>query len=164
MELLKLLSTNEIVAQVISFLLLFFLLRKFAWKSILGLLDSRKEKIASEFKKIEEAKLQLDIIKADYEEKLASIKAAAEKIILEAAAEGRQVTDEIRKKAHLEAQEIINNARQNIQSELAKAKEELKEKVVDLTIKATENIIREKLTGDDDRLLINDFLEKLDEA
>ncbi len=48
MELLKLLSTNEIVAQVLSFLILLFLLRKFAWKKILKILDERKEKIALE--------------------------------------------------------------------------------------------------------------------
>ena len=47
MELLKLLSTSEIVAQILGFLLLFFLLRAFAWKRLLALLDERKARISS---------------------------------------------------------------------------------------------------------------------
>ena len=67
MELLKLLSTSEIVAQILGFLLLFFLLRAFAWKRLLALLDERKARISSEFQKIEETKAALERIKTDYE-------------------------------------------------------------------------------------------------
>ena len=56
MELLKMLSASEVFAQILSFFLLLFLLRKFAWKKILGLLDQRKEKITSDFKEIENNK------------------------------------------------------------------------------------------------------------
>ncbi|MDD5681425.1 MAG: hypothetical protein PHI59_09330, partial [Candidatus Omnitrophica bacterium] len=77
MELLKMLSANEIVAQVIGFLILLILLRAFAWKKVLGLLDKRKERIASEFNKIEEAKADIEKIRLDYDAKLASIEQAA---------------------------------------------------------------------------------------
>jgi len=52
MELLKLLSANEIVAQIISFLLVFTLLRIFVWKHFLKILDDRRDRIASELKVI----------------------------------------------------------------------------------------------------------------
>ena len=55
MEILKLLSANEIVAQILSFLLLLAILRIFAWKRLLKLLDDRRESIALEFRKIEDA-------------------------------------------------------------------------------------------------------------
>jgi len=163
MELLKLISANEIIAQIISFLILVFLLRLFAWKRILGLLDRRKEKIASDFNKIEETKLEIAGLKADYEKKLNTIDEAASKKIQEAMIEGRKITEEIRKKAHLEAQDIIENARDNIKHELAKAKEELKSNVIDLTIRAAESVIQEKLTEGDDRKLVEDFLNRIDE-
>ena len=63
MDLLKLLTAKEIVAQIISFLLLMALLRVFAWKKLLNLLDERRARIASEFKKIEDTQAaNLDVI------------------------------------------------------------------------------------------------------
>ncbi len=164
MDLLRMLSANEIIAQVLGFLLLLFLLRIFAWKKILGLLDQRKEKISSEFKKIDDAKAEIEKLKSEYQSKLDGIEATAEDKIKEAAAEGKKIVDEVRKKAHEEAQDIINNAKKNIGYELSKAKEDLKDEIVDLTIKATENMIREKLTGETDKKLIEDFLDKLDKV
>ena len=163
MGLLELISANEVVAQVISFLILLFLLRVLAWKKILKLLDDRKEKIAGEFKKIEDTKAEVAGLRADYETKLASIDVIAEKKIEEAVAEGRKITDEVRKEAQLNAQLIINDARESIKYELSRAKEELKIKIVDLTIRATENVIQEKLTEEGDKKLVEQFLDKIDE-
>ncbi|MFA5275439.1 MAG: F0F1 ATP synthase subunit B [Candidatus Omnitrophota bacterium] len=163
MGLLELLSTNEVLAQAISFLILLFLLRVFAWKKILKLLDDRKDKITLEFKRIEEEKNQIAGIRAGYEAKLSAIDEIAAKKIEEALAEGRKITDEIRKEAQFQAQLVINDARENIKYELSRAKEELKEKIVDLTIRATENIIEEKLTEEGDKKLVEQFLDKIDD-
>ena len=163
MGLLELISANEVVAQVISFLILLFLLRVLAWKKILKLLDDRKEKIAGEFKKIEDTKAEVAGLRADFEAKLISIDEIAEKKIEEAVAEGRKITDEVRKEAQLNAQMIINDAKESIKYELSRAKEELKIKIVDLTIRATENVIQEKLTEEVDKKLVEQFLDKIDE-
>lgn len=162
MELLKLLSANEIVAQVISFLILLILLRAFVWKRILGLLDKRKENIILEFKKIEEANKQIDVLKAEYNLKISGIDQLAQQKIQDSLMQAKLVLEEARKAGHLAAQEILDGAKANIKFELAKAKDELKNEIIDLTIKATENIIQEKLTEDGDRKLINDFLEGVD--
>jgi len=106
MELLKMLSANEIIAQVLGFLLLLFLLRIFAWKRILGLLDERKEKIRLDFKNIEDAKAEIERLKSEYASKIDGIEATAEDKIKEATAEGKKIIDEVRKKAHEEAQDI----------------------------------------------------------
>lgn len=163
MELLKLLSASEIFAQVISFLLLLFLLRVFFWKKMLGLLDARKERIAAGIKKIEDSQREVAKLKSDYETKLDEIEITAKARIQEALEQGRKITEEVRKKAHEEAQDIIENSRANIKFELGKAKEELKEQIIDLTIKATESIIQEKLTEEDDKKLVGDFLDRIDE-
>ena len=162
MDLLKMLSTNEVIAQVISFLILLFLLRIFAWKKLLGLLDARKERIASEFKQIDDTRREVAKLKTDYEAKISSIEETAKAKIQEAIDEGKKITEEVRKEANQEAQDIINNAKKNIQYEISKAKEELKEKIVDLTISATENMIKEKLTEKQDRKIVEGFLESVD--
>lgn len=164
MDLSQFFNLKEIIAQIASFLVLVVILKFAFWSKILKFLDARKERIASEFKKIEEAKSAVDKLQADYQARMDEIEALAQKKILEAVAEGRKITDEVRKSAHLEAQGIIENARQNIKHELTKAKEELKDKVIDLTISVAEDIIREKLTESQDRKLVREFLDKVDEA
>jgi F-type H+-transporting ATPase subunit b len=163
MEFFKLFSTNEIIAQVISFLLLLFLLRIFAWGKLLKLLDDRKEKIASEFKSIDDAKLEISKLKTDYEARISNIEEIAKAKIEQALENGRKITEEVREKAHEEAQGIINSAKKDIKYELEKAKEELKDKIIDLTISAAEMVIQEKLTAEGDKKIVKDFLEKVDE-
>ncbi len=163
MELLKLLSASEIVAQIISFLLLLFLLRTFAWKKLLGSLDERRERIASEFKAIEGTKADITNLKADYEARLAGSEQAARARIQEAIAEGKKITEDVKKKAELAAGGIIEKAHENIKYELDKAKEELKDTIIDMTILATEKVIQEKLTGAGDKKLVEDFLKRIDD-
>lgn len=156
------LSASEIVAQIISFLILLFILRKFVWKRILSLLDQRSGKIAAELQSVETAKLEIEQLKADYEVRLHAIGLLANEKIKEAVSEGRKITEEIKKKAQEEARKILEAADEDIRQELRKAKEELKLHIVELTISATENIIEKKLTAKDEKKLVEDFLESID--
>jgi len=161
MELLKLLSANEIAAQVVSFLLLLFLLRRYMWKPFLKVLDTRGRTVSDELKKIEDTKLEVEKMKADYEDKLSHIEDTARAKVEEAIREGRRVTDEIRADADDKAKKMIENAKAIINDELGKAKEDLRETVVDLALGAAEKVIDEKLTSDGDRKLVKDFLKNV---
>lgn len=164
MELLKLLSASEIAAQIVNFLLLLLVLRLFFWKRILKLLDERKARIASEFKDLEEAKKEAQGLKAEYDAKLNSIEAIAKVKIQEALDESKIKSIEIIKKANLEAQKTIDAARVDITCEIRKAKEQLKEEIVDLTISAVEGVIKDKLTDVDDKKIVEEFLKEIDKA
>jgi F-type H+-transporting ATPase subunit b len=164
MEILKLLSTNEIVAQIISFLLLLFLLRIFAWKKLLGLLDQRRAKIASEFRQIEDAKAEIARVKSELEENLNRIEELKRQKIEEAAAKGRQIADQIRTEARQEALKLIDKAKEDIRDELSDAKDQLKVEIVGLAIGATEALIREKITAERDKKIIEEFIKNVGEA
>lgn len=162
MELLKLLSASEIAAQIISFLVLLFFLRTFLWKRILSLLDQRSEKISAELKSTEEAKLEIEKLKIDYESRLNSIDLVVNERIKESVSEGRKIAEEIKKKAQDQAKEILEDANEDIKQEFLKAKEELKSYIADLAITAAENIIERKLTDKDEKKLVEDFLKNID--
>ncbi|MFA5335426.1 MAG: F0F1 ATP synthase subunit B [Candidatus Omnitrophota bacterium] len=164
MELLKSLSANEIVAQVVSFLLLLTLLRIFAWKKLLKLLDDRRERIASEFRKIEDAQSAVEKLRVDYDKRLAGIEAESRAKIQEAVAEGKKVSQEIRDGARREARVILDKAQENIEIEITKAKQELKEKVVELTLGTAEKLLKEKITDEKDRKLASEFLDDLEKV
>jgi F-type H+-transporting ATPase subunit b len=162
MELLKLLSASEVVAQVISFLLLFFILRIFAWKPLLKILDERKAKIASDFKAIEDAKQGVEKLRLEYQARIDAAGVEAQAKVKEAIEEGRKLTEELRKGAYQEAQKIIENARADIKYELSRAKDELKDQIIDLSIRAAETVIQDKLTEEEDRKIVENFLDKID--
>lgn len=164
MELLKMLSANEIFAQILSFFLLLFLLKIFVWKKILGVLDQRKEKISSQLGEIENTKLEMAKLKTDYASKLAAIHEQARIIIKEAVEEGREINAQTRKKAHEEAQDIITDARRQVKYEVSKVQQQLKEKIVDIALGAARTVIQEKLTGEGDRKIVEDFIQEMQKA
>lgn len=159
MGLLKLLNTNELIAQIICFLIFLAIMRVFLWKRFLGILDKRREAVSSEFKRIEESKEALSRIRSEYETKLAEIDIEAKEMILEASEMGRKAADQIIAKAEQDSGKLIEKAKANIKDELAKAKDELKDSVVDLTIQVAEKIIQEKLSEKSDRKLVEDFID-----
>lgn len=161
MELLKLLSTNEIVAQIVNFLILFFFLRAFAWKKILGLLDARREKIAADLAGIEKAQGAVADLRRDYEAKIASIEEEAKAKIQDAIIRGQALAEEIKQSAHTEAQRIINDAREDIRREISVAREKMKEEIVDLALRAAEQVFEERIVAGDDSKLVRRFIDDI---
>ena len=164
MGLLKLLSANEIVAQVISFLVLLILLRIFLWKRFLTILESRKERIASEFKNIEDMKSNLAKQAAGYEDKLRAIEETAKARIEDAIVEGNRIAAQIKENAGRESQKMITNARDMIETEIGRAREELRDEIVDIAISAAGKVIEEKLTESENRKLVEDFLKRVEKT
>lgn len=162
MELLRLLSTNEIVAQVIAFLALLFLMKCFAWKPLLKTLDDRRTRIAAEFKNIADAKAEADRLRSDYAGKLAQIGEEARERIRIAIEDGKTQAERIREEARGEGERILEKAKDSIRSEIAKAEEALKEKIVDITIDIAGKVIQERLTVEDDKKIVETFLNEIE--
>jgi F-type H+-transporting ATPase subunit b len=162
MGLLQLLNPGEILAQIITFILLLLLLRTFVWKRFLKLLDERKQTIASEFRKIEETKDELAAFKADYDDRMKNIEDTAKAKIQEAVSEGKRLSEAILEDAKEQAAKMIENANDTIAVELSKAKKELKDTIVDLSISAAKKVVEAKITEKDDRKLVEDFLRGVD--
>ena len=162
MELLKLLSANEIVAQVITFLILLFLMKRFAWKPLLKVLDDRRERIDSEFTKIDEAKASVDKLKEDYESRISSIEEEARRRIQEAVEEARLTAEKIRQEARIEGDMILAKAQDSIKAEVAKAEEELKDRIVNLTVDIASKVIQERLSVNDDAKIVETFIKEME--
>jgi F-type H+-transporting ATPase subunit b len=164
MEILKLITASEIVAQLICFLLLLALLRKFAWTPLLKLLDERKQNIAGALQHIEDKNKEAELLRVQYESHLLGIESEKRMALKEAAAEGKKLQDQMKKEAYIESQKILENARSMIQFELARAKEDLKVNMVDIAIKASERLIEEKLSEEMDQKLVQKFIDQLDKV
>jgi F-type H+-transporting ATPase subunit b len=159
-ELLELLSASQILAQIVSFLLLLAVMRAFVWKKFLKILDDRKERVYSEYNRLEAAKSAVEDIKAEYEAKVASMDAVAQAKIGEAVAEGERIAKEIMERSRLEAEKAGIDAREVIDAEIKKAREDLRKDIVDIAISVAEKVIAEKITDADDRKLVEEFVRK----
>ena len=151
----------QFVVNILAFLLLLWILKKFAWGSLLKLIDERREKIASEFDRIEKTQRELAQLKTDYQEHLVRIEEEARVKIQQAVAEGRRVASEIEEEARARNRESLEKTKEAITLEVAKAREELREQVVDLAIQATHKILRQHLDEETDRRMIEAFIKEI---
>lgn len=154
------LEIQQILTQAIGFLVLLFILKKIAWKPLLSLLDERREKISSEFQSIERTKSELSRLEQEYKARLAEIDAQARLKIQEAISEGQKIAVDVQEKAREEAKNILNKAKDNIELEIAKARVELRNQVVSLAIRAAEKVIKEELSDERHKRLVNEFIDE----
>ena len=130
---------------------------------MLSLLDERRDRIASQLKDIEDTKSDLSGLKADYEKRLSVIEETARLKVNEAILEGQRIAQEIKDQAHQDAQRVIKDAREYINEEFSKAREDLKNRTAALAVEAASRIIEAHITEKDSRRIVQDFLDKVKE-
>jgi F-type H+-transporting ATPase subunit b len=157
----SLIDIPQVATQILGFLLLVWILRKYAWGPVLKGLEDRRQKIAGEFAEAEKRKADADALRGRYEQELKTIDAQARQKIQEAIAEGQKVAGEIRQQAQTEAGRRLERAEDEIAREREKAKELLKEQVVGLTLRASEKILRQKLDDPAQRKLAAEFIDEV---
>lgn len=157
------LEIQQILTQALGFIILLWILKKLAWKPLLGLLDERKERIASELKNIEDTKANLARLEEEYRAKLADIDNQARIKIQEAISEGQRMAMEIQDKARDEARKIVEKARANVEMEVARARVELRNQVANLAIKAAEKVLQEELDEEKHKRLVLNFIEEVEQ-
>ena len=156
------LSLQEILTQAAAFILLVWVLKKMAWRPLLKLLDERREKIKSGFHEIEQAKKEVEVLKQDYEKARANIEEEARGKLQQAVDDGKRIAKEIQEGARTSAQNILEKAKEDIRLEVAKAKVTLRGEIADLTLRATERLIEEKVDEKKDKEIVLNFIDQLE--
>ncbi len=161
MELLSKLGINWklLIAQLVNFAILFYILKRFAYQPIIKILNERTKKIEKGLKDTEEAKRRLQEIAEQEREILNRARAEAQKIIVKAEEVGQENKENLVNQARLQAERIIAEAKAEIELEKAKMLREVKAEVAQLVISATEKVLGEKIDEKKDREIINKSLE-----
>ena len=145
---------------ILTFLLLFFLLTKFAWKPLLKALAEREEKIRSSLEKADEAQQKLERLGAEGEEIIGKARAEAQSIVSDGKKASEKVRGEIETKAKEKANTIVAQAEKQITAEKEKAISEIRSEVAALSIQIAEKLIRKNLSKKDNMTLIKESLDK----
>lgn len=133
--------------QTIVFLILIFILAKFAWKPILGAVKKREDSINNALASAEEARKEMQNLQADNEKLMQEARLERDAILREA----REIKDKVINDASAEAQEkadkIVAQAKATIQNEKNAAMAEIKNQVAALSIQIAEKVVRGELSS-----------------
>ncbi|WP_296316076.1 F0F1 ATP synthase subunit B [Winogradskyella sp. UBA3174] len=144
---------------IITFLCLLFILRKFAWKPILGAVSDREEGIKDALASAEKAKLEMQNLHADNERILQEARAEREAMLKDARDMKNKIVTDAKDEAQVQANKMIEQAQAAIQSEKKAAMAELKSHVASLSIEIAEKVVRNELSNKDKQLkLVEDML------
>ena len=157
----NLIDIRQVVTQILGFLLMVWILGKYAWGPVLSWLEARRERIAGEFRHADRVKAEALELKTRYEQELRGIEAQARQQLLEKVAEGQKVAAEIRAQAQKDAALRLERATEDIAREREKAKEILKEQVIRLSMRSAEKILRERLDDAAQRKLVGEFIDEV---
>jgi F-type H+-transporting ATPase subunit b len=143
----------------IIFLLLLILLRKFAWKPILGAVRSRETSINDALEAAEKAKLEMQNMHADNEKLLQEARAEREAMMKEARELKAKMISDAKEDAKLEADKMVAQAQAAIESEKKAAIAELKQQVASLSLDIAEKVVKHELSDSDKQMkLVNEML------
>jgi len=136
---------------------LFFLLKKPASKA----LNARIQGIREQLEELETKKKAAENELARYNEKLASLEGEAEKIVAEYVRQGEEARTRILAEAESTAEKLEDQAKKNIEHEFNQAKARLQEEIIDKALLKAEEIIKDKISDDDQISLVDEYLAKV---
>ncbi|MBI4811839.1 F0F1 ATP synthase subunit B [Candidatus Falkowbacteria bacterium] len=147
-------DTKLLLAQIINFAIVFFVLYFFALKPLLKIMGERTKKIEKSLDDANEIENKLAQTKAEYEVIVAGAKKEANEIIEKAGAAAAEKKKEIITRAKEEVGQIINQEKAKMQTEKARTLKEIKKEVADLVVVSLEKILAEKVDVKKDKEII----------
>ena len=149
-----------LVAQIVNFLLLLFLISRFAYKPILNMLNQRSEQIKESLEAADRARQEVQQSEANIQAQLDAARREGQIIIEQASRSAEQLREEIQQVARQEAETIRQRAQADFDLERQKAIADLRRQFADLTVTAAERVINESLDRAKHQSLISEVLEQ----
>lgn len=155
-------DTGLVIWMLITFLIVLFLLTKFAWKPIMKAIRDREKSIEDALASAENAKAEMNNLKAENEKILQEARNERDRMIKEAREIREQMIAEAKNKAKTEGEKLLAIARESIQNEKQAAITDLKNQVAQLSIDIAEKIIARELSSENkQKELIGDLLKEV---
>jgi F-type H+-transporting ATPase subunit b len=147
---------------LIAFGITLFILWKVAFPRIGEALDRRRRAIEESIDAAERTRREADQILREYRDRLQTARGQAEEIVERARRAGDHVEDEAKTQATEIREQMLAQARRDIEQETRRALEQIRREVADLTVVATERVTRKALDPEDHERLIKEALQEFD--
>ena len=146
---------------VISFAILFLVLKKYAFPPILAALDEREKKIRGDIEESEKLKQDVEGIKVDLEKKLKAAHAKAETIVQLAQDEAKKLQEKTVQETEAKVKQVQREAEQEIESSRNKLLQEIRGYTAALTIASAEKFLKKSLDDNDKKRLVDESIEQV---
>ena len=133
---------------LLAFLVVFFVVAKFGFPAIIGMVENRKQYIDESLKKAHEASERLANIQKEGESMLQEARQKQAQILKEAAETRDAIVAQAQEKAREEGNRLISEAKDEIESQKQAAISEIRAQVAELSVKVAEKILRKELASD----------------
>ncbi|MGN0025082.1 MAG: F0F1 ATP synthase subunit B [Candidatus Avelusimicrobium sp.] len=149
------------ILTVCNFLLLVYLLKKFAWKGIIGALEKREQQVADDKKQAQEARESAEQLKRELDEKLAQIADEAAKKMAEAVRVGEAQRDQMLAAAKEQSERLTQQAKAQIEAEKNQALAEVRGEIARTAVLAAERVIRQQISDASAQEAVDRVLEEV---
>src|SRR5690625_3737600 len=151
------------VVMLFFFILLVYLVSKFAWGPIVNMMQKREEYVANEIEVAEKSRKEAEEASKEAIERLRQTKQEAQQIIEDAKNAGIKQEQEIIEAAKKEAERIKIAAQEEIQNERDKALQALQDKVASLSVLIASKVIEKEISAQDQDKLIDEYIKEVGE-
>lgn len=146
---------------VCNFLLLVYLLKKFAWNRIIGALESREQQIAQDKLQAQQAREAAEKIKSELDEKLAQIADEAAKKMAEAVKMGETQKEQLLAASKEQSERLAEQAKAQIEAEKNKALSDVRGEIARVSVLAASKVIEQQLNEDAAKAVVDRVLAEV---
>ncbi len=147
---------------IVTFLVLLWLLARFAWRPLLRALDARQETIRKSLEDARKAREEMEALGKESQRILRQAHADAEAIVAGSRAEAEKLREEIRLKAREDAEAVVRESRLRIETETARALRQLRGEIADLSVEIASKLIQRNFTPQDQSALVEETLREIE--
>ncbi len=149
---------------LLNFLALFFVAKKYLYKPVMDMIQTRQKEIDDLYTDAKTAKDQALQLESEYQQKLSDATQTGEQIVKAAVARGQAREEEILRQANSEASAMLDKAAQDIALERQKAISDAKEEISDIALSIAEKVVGRELKDTDQKALVDGFIDRLGDA
>lgn len=153
---------GDMLFYMVAFVLLMWLVKVFAWKPVTKMMNDRATKIANDIDSAEKSRSDAESLASQRRDALANSHQEASTIVADAKDAGNQQRDKIINQAQSDAQKLRENATSDIEQQRQDALVSARKDVADLSIEIASKIIHKQLNADDQKALIDSYIEGLE--
>ncbi|MET3317831.1 UNVERIFIED_ORG: F-type H+-transporting ATPase subunit b [Peribacillus simplex] len=155
---------GDMLFQLVMFIILLALLKKFAWGPLMGIMTQREEHVANEIQAAEASRQEALKYLEEQREIVKQSRTEAGQLIENAKLQGEAQREDIVNQARLEAERVKESAKREIVQEKEKAITALREQVASLSVLIASKVIEKELSEADQEQLINDYIQEAGEG
>lgn len=150
-----------LIAQILNFIVLLWVLAKFAYKPLIKAMDDRRNRIINDLDTAEQTRLDAEALKAQYVEQLANARQEATDIVDKANKVAQNLHDEFMEQARAEKDAMMATAKERIEQDKQQALVDIRTQVIALSTQIASKVANQKLNSAEDQKLVADATDQI---